>query len=90
MSLTYEADGNTFEEISDNGCGFSVEEKRLTARRGNFGLLGMRERVNKISGSLHITSTPGKGTCVEVFVPQLNGSNKEKYEKKENSSSDCG
>jgi signal transduction histidine kinase len=87
VSLAYEANGTRL-KISDNGCGFSVEEAP-DGQTGHFGLLGMRERVNKISGSLQITSALGKGTCVEVFVPQLNGSNKEKYEK-ENSSSDCG
>ena len=36
---------------------------------GHFGLLGMRERAERLGGEMHLESRPGKGTEVEVTVP---------------------
>ena len=36
---------------------------------GHFGLLGMKERAEKIGGSFNIISRPGFGTRVEVNAP---------------------
>jgi len=33
------------------------------------GLIGMRERVEALHGSLSISSVPGKGTGIEVSIP---------------------
>lgn len=52
--------------IRDNGCCFKTGEK---SPEGSFGLLGMRERVELIEGSLEINSAPGKGTEIIVKVP---------------------
>ena len=54
-------------EIRDNGIGFDP----ATAARensGHFGLAGMRERLNRLGGQLHIESQPGRGTRVRVEV----------------------
>ncbi len=69
VHLSYDAEGTRL-KICDDGCGFSVENAP-DGQTGHFGLLGMRERVDKIGGKLDITSTAGKGTCIEVFVPQM-------------------
>jgi signal transduction histidine kinase len=58
-------------EVKDNGCGFNADEPTAIAS-GHFGLLGMRERANKLQGRLRIDSRPGAGTVVSVTVP-LNG-----------------
>jgi len=58
-------------EVKDNGCGFNNNEAAAFAS-GHFGLLGFRERANKIQGRLKIQSEPGAGTVISVEVP-LNG-----------------
>jgi|GEM_PF-781570 len=52
--------------IEDDGAGFDVEE---ALARGRLGLLGMRERVEMLGGSLTIESAPGAGTTVVVEAP---------------------
>ncbi|MEI9895979.1 MAG: ATP-binding protein [Chthoniobacter sp.] len=41
---------------------------------GHFGLIGIRERVEKLGGDFHLHSESGKGTTVEVTVP-VDGNN---------------
>jgi signal transduction histidine kinase len=53
--------------ISDDGTGFEVEQA-ATADGGHFGLLGMRERAEKIQASFAIHSMPGQGTEILVAV----------------------
>jgi PAS domain S-box-containing protein len=50
--------------VADNGKGFDV-----TNRTSRFGLLGIRERIAILGGSLEIDSAPGKGTCVTGWLP---------------------
>jgi signal transduction histidine kinase len=54
--------------VSDDGCGFDARSA-APSDAGHFGLLGMRERAEKIGGRLKITSDAGTGTVVEVLVP---------------------
>lgn len=51
--------------VADDGKGFDVG----AARTGGFGLRSMRERVEKLGGTLAVRSEPGSGTEVEVAVP---------------------
>ncbi|HEY1789363.1 MAG TPA: sensor histidine kinase [Verrucomicrobiae bacterium] len=69
VQLAYETNGTRL-KISDDGCGFRPESAP-DGKTGHFGLLGMRERVDKIAGTLEVTSVPGVGTSVDVFVPQF-------------------
>lgn len=57
--------------VVDNGCGF---EPGLApgARHGHFGLSGMRERMERIGGSLDLSSKPGEGTRLVFTVSQTN------------------
>ncbi len=57
--------------IKDNGSGFTPETC-LGPNQGHFGLLGMSERVKRLSGKLSILSAPGNGTtiCVEISVKE--------------------
>jgi signal transduction histidine kinase len=52
--------------VEDDGSGFDLETRSQNTSR--FGLLGMRERVERIGGRLSIQSTPGAGTVVEVVL----------------------
>ena len=54
--------------IEDDGCGFAPSGKRLAAD-GHFGILGMRERMEQIGGSLEVSSCAGKGTSVGATLP---------------------
>lgn len=49
-------------EVRDDGCG-------LEGNGGGFGLVGIRERVDRLGGSLTVESTPGTGVAVRVEVP---------------------
>jgi signal transduction histidine kinase len=54
--------------VTDNGHGFDVA-KTLAGDRQPFGLLGIRERVASVSGSVNITSDARRGTVIEVRIP---------------------
>lgn len=49
--------------IADNGKGFEFD---VTGSGGGMGLANMRERAEKLGGTLWIVSEPGKGTRVNV------------------------
>ncbi len=53
--------------IVDAGKGFDPNEPLLPPR--GWGLEGMRERVESVSGQLSLHSAPGHGTTVEVVIP---------------------
>ncbi|MEI6075084.1 MAG: sensor histidine kinase [Verrucomicrobiota bacterium] len=55
-------------EVKDNGGGFDTTEAMAVAS-SHFGLLGLRERANKLQGRLKIDSKVGAGTVVSVTVP---------------------
>jgi signal transduction histidine kinase/ligand-binding sensor domain-containing protein len=54
--------------VADNGHGFEQKDA-FSSKVGHFGLLGMRERAERLGGELHLASHPGEGTEVEVTVP---------------------
>jgi signal transduction histidine kinase/ligand-binding sensor domain-containing protein len=54
--------------IKDNGRGFE-QEGAFVSLGGHFGLIGMRERAERLGGELRLASHPGEGTQVEVKVP---------------------
>ena len=53
-------------QIRDNGVGFDPRE---VSPRDRLGLIGMREIVHSLDGSLRLSTRPGHGTLVEVTVP---------------------
>jgi signal transduction histidine kinase len=55
-------------QIQDNGHGFE-QDGVFSSRGGHFGLIGMRERAERLGGELHLESHRGEGTEVEVKVP---------------------
>jgi two-component system, NarL family, sensor histidine kinase UhpB len=50
--------------VADNGCGMDVESPR-----SGLGLIGMRERVAALGGSVALASGPGAGFTVTAFLP---------------------
>jgi len=55
-------------QIRDNGCGFEPKSWEVS-QRGHFGLLGIKERVASLCGTLSVDSVPGRGTRLLVTVP---------------------
>jgi two-component system NarL family sensor kinase len=50
-------------EVVDDGRGFDTG---AVGEKGGMGLVSMRERAEKLGGTLQIISAPGKGTRVNV------------------------
>ncbi|MDE8564497.1 sensor histidine kinase [Anoxybacillus rupiensis] len=53
--------------IKDNGKGFDVKKKK----ENSFGLIGMKERVELLEGTMNIRSQMGVGTTVFIQIPLL-------------------
>jgi signal transduction histidine kinase len=53
--------------VEDDGLGFDT--KQPIGRRSRFGLVGMRERVSLLGGTLDVESHPGRGTTVVARIP---------------------
>ena len=53
--------------VVDDGRGFDPD----AVPDGHLGLTGMRSRAERLGGTLSVTSRPGAGTTVEVFVPEV-------------------
>ena len=50
--------------ISGDGQGFDPAQTPVS-----IGLLGMRERVEQLGGSLSVQSAPGEGTRISFVIP---------------------
>jgi signal transduction histidine kinase len=68
--LTYGTDAVCL-SVRDNGIGFDPD-----ARHDGFGLLGMRERAERIGARLVVASVLGNGTLVETVLPLNPGGNR--------------
>jgi two-component system, NarL family, sensor histidine kinase UhpB len=68
VQITVSLDANTVElSVQDDGEGFpSVPPKSV---RGSFGLIGIRERVIVLGGSLSIVNAPKGGALLKVRLP---------------------
>jgi two-component system sensor histidine kinase UhpB len=53
--------------VRDNGKGFDAVNQ---AEGGGIGLSGMAERARLVGGELTVTSSPGTGTRVRLYIPQ--------------------
>ena len=53
-------------EVSDQGVGFDVRDKRNS---GGLGLVSMAERIYQVNGTLSIDSQPNAGTRIRARVP---------------------
>ena len=59
------ANGRVRLEVSDQGCGFSTDDDHAD----RYGLISMRERADALDAEFLVTSSPGRGTTVEVALP---------------------
>jgi len=69
LTLTY-MDDQVILDVQDNGIGFDYAA--LSAEQpgqGGFGLMGMRERIQQLGGSLLVESAPGEGTTLVIELP---------------------
>lgn len=55
-------------EIQDDGIGFDSAAVIVEAEL-HYGLIGMRERAQRLGGELHIQSNAGSGTTVRLLLP---------------------
>jgi signal transduction histidine kinase len=57
-------------KVNDNGIGFDVPKSPAEfVPNGHFGLVGLYERAQLIGAKLEITSAPGKGTQLSIYLP---------------------
>lgn len=63
-------DGGEIElAVEDDGRGFPPERLAEQLANGHVGLASQRVRVEAAGGSMHVTSSPGSGTRVEIRLP---------------------
>jgi signal transduction histidine kinase len=55
--------------IRDNGSGFDPASIAVRQGEQGFGLMGMRERLNVVGGSMQINSGCGRGTELSISIP---------------------
>jgi signal transduction histidine kinase len=66
VSMTIEMKENVLEiTVADDGVGFDA----AAHKQGHFGLRTMKERADHVGGMVTITSSPGRGTTVQLTVP---------------------
>ena len=68
VTLSYMEDVVTL-DVRDDGVGFDRAEP--SPADGGFGLIAMRQRVNRLAGQLEIESEPGAGTAVSASLPAI-------------------
>jgi signal transduction histidine kinase len=64
LTLSYMDDEVTL-DVRDDGVGF------VPAPGPGFGLPGMRRRVQRLAGTLHVESEPGGGTAISAALPAV-------------------
>jgi signal transduction histidine kinase/ligand-binding sensor domain-containing protein len=68
LRLTFGRKAMRFDFI-DDGIGFDMRLARVAEQKGHFGLVGMRERAERMGATLSIRSAPGSGTTVSLTIP---------------------
>jgi signal transduction histidine kinase len=66
LTLTY-LDDMLLLDVADDGTGFDPAGD--SGRSGGYGLVGMRQRLARVGGTLTVESTPGYGTTLNAAVP---------------------
>jgi signal transduction histidine kinase len=77
VTLSYMEDVVTL-DVRDDGSGFAQPGESSAGgggtgggAGGGFGLIAMRQRVNRLAGQLEIESEPGAGTVVSAILPAI-------------------
>jgi signal transduction histidine kinase len=66
--LTSDADSVRL-RVEDDGVGFDQVPSSELIKNGHFGLVGMRERVERAGGTWAVHGAAGGGTLIEVLLP---------------------
>ena len=69
VTLSYMGDVVTL-DVRDDGAGFAPGAEPSPAG-GGFGLIAMRQRVQRLAGQLEVESEPGAGTAISASVPAI-------------------
>ncbi|TLY28606.1 MAG: hypothetical protein E6K63_07675 [Nitrospirae bacterium] len=73
VDVTFHQDLQTLRcSIRDNGVGFDVAAVLARIGGRGLGLIGIRERLNSLGGSLSIMSKQGQGTELVITIPHTN------------------
>lgn len=64
-----ETDGHYRVEVGDNGPGFDPRSRLAVTTGRGLGLSYMRERINRLGGTLDINSAPGEGCRIVAEIP---------------------
>lgn len=67
ISGSIEGDALHF-SVADDGCGFSPDDSPGVSE-GHFGLLGIRERLDRLSGAIEFSTPANGGTVATVAIP---------------------
>ncbi|MDD5369808.1 MAG: hypothetical protein PHQ40_12035 [Anaerolineaceae bacterium] len=63
------SDDEVILEVEDDGIGFTFPDRWVElARQEHPGLIGVSERAELVGGKMNITSSPGKGTSIQVII----------------------
>jgi len=54
-------------EFSDNGVGF---DKKILKNTKQFGLIGIKERIQSLKGTFDLQTSPSKGTSLIILIPR--------------------
>jgi signal transduction histidine kinase len=59
-------------QITDNGRGFSEQQRQSAQSKGSFGLISMSARIQNLGGTFQCESIVGKGTKITGWIPRTN------------------
>jgi signal transduction histidine kinase len=65
-------EGNLIISVTDHGCGFPAD-KTFLEKEGHYGIVGMRERIQRLGGRFDLSSEPGSGTTVRFVLSRSKG-----------------
>jgi signal transduction histidine kinase len=54
--------------IADDGQGF-IPDRKKNGKAGSLGMTSMRERMEALGGTFHVSSQPGSGTDISATIP---------------------
>jgi signal transduction histidine kinase len=70
LTLSYMDDVVTL-DVRDDGVGFVPDRRAAREDGSGYGLAGMRQRVQRVAGTLEVESAPGEGTAISANVPAI-------------------
>ncbi len=71
VSLQFE-DSDIRMLIQDDGKGFKLPKRWISlVREGHYGLAGSHDRVSALGGDFNVKSSPGEGTVLQVYIPNV-------------------